>query len=108
MPAPAIARLLGAGILSSTEAATSRIALGLATSELLKEEFAMAEELGHPQEVTIPVSSTAIRSIGWHRGNVITVTFNRGGTYSYDGSYELFQAFAAAPSKGAFFNANFK
>jgi hypothetical protein len=108
MPVAAIARLLGAGILGATEAAEARIGLGLATRDLLKEEYAMAEELGIPKEINLPVSSSAIRGIGWRRGNIITVDFIRGGTYSYDGSFELFQAFAAAPSKGAFFNANFK
>jgi len=60
------------------------------------------------EEETVPVSSSAIRTIGWRSDGVITVEFNRGGTYSYAGSRELFDAFISAPSKGVFFNENFQ
>jgi hypothetical protein len=75
---------------------------------LLKEATKGDEESPEGEPIYIPVDSTAIRSIAWSPGNVITVEFNRGGTYYYDGDRDLFDAFAAAPSKGAFFNANIK
>jgi len=60
------------------------------------------------EEITIPVDSTAIRTIGWRGDGVITVDFVRGGLYSFAGTKDLFDAFAAAPSKGAFFNQHFR
>jgi hypothetical protein len=81
------------------------IALGL-LKEATRQEG--DEEDGEGEPIYIPVDSTAIRSIAWSPGNVITVEFNRGGTYYYDGDRDLFDAFAAAPSKGGFFNAHFK
>lgn len=60
------------------------------------------------EEIEVPVDSTAISALGWRGDGVITVTFRRGGVYSFAGSKELFDAFVAAPSKGAFFNQNFR
>lgn len=78
-----IGRLIGAGVVASDN----------------------DEEL---EEQTVPVSSSAIRTIGWRSDGVITVEFIRGGIYSYEGSYELFQAFVGASSKGEFFNSHFR
>ena len=104
MPAAlAVGRLLGAGLLSVTEISGARAALAV---EGEAEKLFKPEE--GPEEIVVPVSSSAISSIGWHQNDIISVTFNRGGTYTYDGSYELFQAFIAAPSKGQFFNQFFK
>lgn len=110
MPVPlAIARLLGAGALSATEAATAR---ALITGRLVGAELAAAtfreSSDEAPEDVTVPVASSAIRSIGWRKDGVIVVEFNQRGTYTYDGTYDLFQAFVAAPSKGGFFNQHFK
>lgn len=57
---------------------------------------------------TVPVSSSAIRSIGWRSDGIIVVEFRERGTYTYDGDYETFLAFVTAPSKGVFFNQNFR
>ena len=66
------------------------------------------EDLGDKfEEIEIPVSSSCIRSIGYRSGDIITVNFIRGGEYHYEGSKDLFMAFAAAPSKGGFFNSHF-
>ena len=86
----ALAKLLGRGLTVAALAA-------------LREDD---DDEGHPP-VTIPVASSAIRSIGWDSG-IITVEFNQRGTYSYSGDYELFEAFISAPSKGGFFNDHFK
>ena len=60
------------------------------------------------EEVTIPVSSTAIRTITWRGDGVIIVEFNQRGTYTFEGTRELFDAFVTAPSKGTFFNQHFQ
>jgi len=78
------------------------IAVGLLKRALTEDDDESSED------ITIPVSSSAIRSIGWRPEGVITVEFNRGGTYNYAGDRELFDAFVAAPSKGTFFNQNFQ
>lgn len=76
-----VARLIGAGIAEATE-----------------------DDL---EDQTVSVDSSCINSIGWRSDGVIIVDFKRGGTYSYSGTKELFDAFVAAPSKGAFFNSHF-
>lgn len=83
----------------------------LLTTILVDDLLGELEDKGEKiHEISLPVSSTAIRAIGY-RGSedtgVITVIFNRGGAYDYEGNLDLFKAFAAAPSKGGFFNANF-
>jgi KTSC domain len=104
MPAPlAIARLLGAGALSATDVSAARIAKGIGLLRLLD-----TGEADEHEDMIVPVASTAISAIGWRKDGIISVTFHRGGTYTYDGDYELFQAFLAAPSKGQFFNSYFK
>ncbi len=48
--------------------------------------------------------STAIEELHWRNGE-LTVTFTTGRIYVYRGvPRDLFDAFAAAPSKGTFFN----
>jgi hypothetical protein len=115
MALPLLAR--GLATIASTEAILGGEALGAEFS-------ALAARLGGPQlgllvarliqnneyEITVPVSSSAIRSIGYKVGGIITVEFihrNRG-SYEYAGTKEVFMAFLAAPSKGAFFNAHFR
>ena len=84
---PAIPRLLAAGLAA------------------IRAGYEEHEDL---EDVTIPVASDAISAIGWRGDGVITVTFHRGGTYTYEGTRDMFEAFLAAPSKGRFFNANFR
>ena len=57
-------------------------------------------------EVMVPVSSSAIRMIGYNVAGIIIVEFNRGGdsVYYYPGSAEDFIDFVTAPSKGQWFN----
>lgn len=72
------------------------------TRELIENEEASLED------VTVPVSSSCIRTISWRGADqIITVEFIRGGSYDYEGSHELFLAFIAASSKGEFFNSHF-
>jgi hypothetical protein len=54
--------------------------------------------------------STAIRYLDYEAaGRVLTVTFVTGRRYVYDGvPPEVFTAFATAPSKGTFFNAEIR
>jgi KTSC domain len=112
MVAPLIAaRFLGAGLLSVTEAGAARATLAgrLAGSELARAVFRDSEDATDEHEdMFVPVSSTAIRAIGWRKDGIIIVDFVRGGTYTYDGSYQTFQAFLSAPSKGQFFNQFFR
>lgn len=86
-----VARLIAAGLLEDAEAAAAR--LGVESLE----------------QIDIPVpGSSCIRAIGYRGDDTITVTFIRGGTYTYEGDKDLFMAFAMAPSKGAFFNSHFQ
>lgn len=62
-------------------------------------------------KIMIPVASEPISAIGFdEEQGEITVVFKRGGhiVYNYPGTLEDFIAFAMAPSKGQYFNANFK
>jgi KTSC domain len=95
------ARAVVAGATLGEEFATlaARTGLGEIIDPLLKEK---------DYEVTVPVSSSAISTIGYKVGGIITVEFKRGGTYEYMGTQETFMAFLAAPSKGAFFNAHLR
>jgi hypothetical protein len=52
----------------------------------------------------IPVSSSAIRAVGYD-GRTLIVAFHNGRTYPHPGvPYALFEGLMAAPSKGAFYN----
>lgn len=103
MVAVLIGRLLGAGLLDAVEANFARTAAGIALREG-EEELDPTE----PMDAYYPVHSTAIRAIGWHKPDTITVEFMQRGTYTYDGSYELFLLFINSPSKGRFFNEHFR
>jgi KTSC domain len=107
----------GIGTIISTEAAIGGSVLGAEFSALAAriagpEVGNLIARLIHENdhEVTIPVTSSAISSIGYRVGGIIVVEFNRGGarTYEYMGSEEVFMAFLASASKGAFFNAHFR
>src|SRR5262245_42485889 len=107
-----IGTLLGSGALTTAEVGEARIAAGI-VAETEEAEGALRlidlpEEGLQPQ--TVPVDSSAIRSIGWNPIGIIIVEFHRGGsvTYTYDGSFELFTAFVLSSSKGKFFNDHFK
>ena len=56
----------------------------------------------------VPVSSSAIRAIGFEDGT-LAVAFRGSGTYRHHGvPYTLFARFLIAGSKGAFYNANIR
>jgi hypothetical protein len=74
---------------------------------LLEATTAEGEEALEQIELPVPGSS-CIRSIGYRGDDTITVTFIRGGTYTYSGDKALFLAFAGASSKGTFFNEHFQ
>jgi hypothetical protein len=101
MVAPLIPVIAAAMRLSAFESG-----LAVVGAEALEAEGAEAGEKNI--EVTVPVSSTAIRAIGFHAAGIITVDFVHGGSYDYPGTEELFMAFLAAPSKGRFFNDHIK
>lgn len=64
---------------------------------------------GDDAPVYLPVDSSFIRAIQFDPPDTITVHFSdTGKSYSYSGSRDLFDEFAAAESKGAFFNANIR
>lgn len=86
---------------------TGRVAIG-AELGAVAEEFGAEHLAEGDMEVTVPVASSAIRSIGYHAAGIITVNFIRGGSYDYPGTEELFIAFVSAPSKGQFFNSHIK
>lgn len=101
MAAPAIALGLAARLAGGRAISGRLLANGVVQSLIGDKEI---DEL---ENIEVPVSSSCIRSIGYRGDDVITVTFIRGGTYSYDGDKATFAAFVAAPSKGEFFNAHF-
>lgn len=90
--------LLGAGRLTASEVTAARVAKGIL-------EY---EDKAEHEAVDVPVQSEAISSVGWRPDGTITVTFHRGGTYTYSSDYETFQAFVSAPSVGRFFNDHFR
>jgi KTSC domain len=113
MALPLIARGLGSAIL--TEAMIGGKVLGTEFSSLAARIG--GAEVGNlianliqenEHEIRIPVSSSAISSIGYNVAGIITVEFKRGGTYEYMGTEEVFMAFLASPSKGAFFNTHLR
>lgn len=56
----------------------------------------------------IPVASSNLSSVGYEN-NILFVSFNHGGTYSYRGvPYSVFQNLLNASSKGQYFARNIK
>ncbi len=52
----------------------------------------------------IPVSSSAIRAIGYD-GYILAVKFHHSGVYNHPGvPYEVYVGLMSAPSKGAYYN----
>lgn len=101
----AAALLIGRGLMAVEDVLSFRVAAGLIAEDDTEDILSRVRE---QPEIHIPVSSSAIREIGYRPDNTISVTFIRGGTYTYDGNLGLFMAFVAAPSKGEFFNAHFQ
>lgn len=96
----ALLRLLAAGGTTGRVGALEGALLGKGVMSLADE---LIEQFG--PEITVPVSSSAIRAIGYRPADeTIIVEFHKRGTYTYAGSPQLFEEFLAAPSKGRFFN----
>lgn len=86
----------------------SAVAARLLALGLTKNAIGLSEK---PADETFDVDdSSCITQIGYRQGDVITVTFKRGGSLTYDfyGDYQTFTAFKNAGSKGAFFNSRFR
>jgi hypothetical protein len=74
-------------------------------------EAELAEGLGEALPQYLPVDSSFITAIGFEPPDTIIVFFkaDKGGkSYTYAGSKDLFDEFAAAGSKGQFFNSNIR
>lgn len=75
-------------------------------------EAELVEGLGEALPEYLPVDSSFISAISFEPPDTITVFFKaeRSGknSYSYAGSRDLFDAFAASSSKGQFFNSNIR
>jgi hypothetical protein len=101
--------MVAAVVLSRIAALALRTGAAEEGATISSQLLGLLDEEPGQAEVTIPVSSSAISSIGYHAGGVISVTFVRDGrTYEYPGSEEEFIAFVMAPSKGRWFNEHFR
>src|SRR5262245_30509568 len=98
-----LGRGVAAILMGAAEAGGETIGTELSTLARLALGESVGEEPGQSQ-ITIPVSSEAIRAIGYHAAGIITVDFHRGGSYDYPGTEDMFIAFLAAPSKGRWFS----
>lgn len=108
MAIPTILARLAAGLAQGAAAGVE--AEGVAAESALMD---FAKHLGirftEGEGMSVPVNSSCISLISY-QNDTITVVFKRGGARSYDyvGTVEEFIAFVMAPSKGEFFNANFR
>jgi hypothetical protein len=67
------------------------------------------EALGEALPQYLPVDSSFIQAIEFQPPDTIVVHFKDSGkSYAYAGSQDLFDEFALAGSKGAFFNSNIR
>lgn len=100
MVAPLAAAIAG-GLFRSAVLGGSTISRGIVAAALGEAEAEVEQT-----DIMVPVSSSAIRAIGYRVGDIIVVEFKRGGsiTYEYPGTEEMFLAFLMAPSKGQWFN----
>ena len=53
-----------------------------------------------------PITSSMIRSAGWH--GVLVIEFNNGSVYIYDAPKEYFDGMMVAESAGTFFHSSIK